>query len=280
MPTPIKPTTLKPIKPNGALELDYQQRLKKFNTAVNNSFQYWTLATVNKYLGKNISKQLVFNFNALIKEWDKRADEFAKAQAKRMASNVDNYVNVNLAKQDPFFALKGARPKAIQNSLNAIYERNYNLIKSIPSEIKDRFQSVFLNNVNNFDREAILNQVKTIEGISDRRAKVIARDQTQKAVSEYHATREQSLGFEYYVWETAHDERVSRGNGGHAQLDGRMYRYDEPTAVIDSYGNVGHPSDRVNCRCRRKAVLLKPNQEVKKVSDGASGSYYILVEKK
>lgn len=275
---PLKPTTLKPIKPNMAIENDYTKKMEEFSKAVNNSFKWWTIATVKKNVDKNIAKQLAFNFNALIDEWEKKANDFAKQQAQRVAGGVENYVNVNLAKQNDFFALKNGRPKAIQNSLNAIYERNYSLIKTIPQDIKERFESVFLNNVNNFDREAILNQVQTIEGISTRRAQTIARDQTQKAISEYHATREQDLGFEFYVWETAHDERVSNGKGGHRALEGRIYRYDEATAVIDSYGNVGHPSTRVNCRCRRKALILKPNQTVKKMSD-SHGEYYILVEK-
>ena len=98
----------------------------------------------------------------------------------------------------------------------------------------------------------------------------------QEAIGEYHATREQALGFEYYMWMTSKDERVSKE---HKELEGKLYRYDTATAVIDSYGNLGHPSQRVNCRCRRKAVILKPNQEVKLISDGASGDYYIIVEK-
>lgn len=274
----VKPTTLRPPRENIALEKDYAKRLIKLTTDIGKSFLYWTLATVNKNANKNISKQLVFNFNELLKEWNKKTSDFAKKEAKRTTKQVSSFVNGNLQNQSPEFALKRS-VKEIDNTLNAVYERNYNLIKTIPQDIKERFESVFLNNVNNFDQEAIFKQVETIDGISKRRAKTIARDQVQKAIGEYHATREQALGFEYYMWQTSRDERVSIGKGGHRQLEGRIYRYDTPSAVIDSYGNIGHPSQRVNCRCRRKAVILKPNQEVKLISDGASGDYYIIVEK-
>ena len=220
----------------------------------------------------------MFNFNELLKEWNKKTSDFAKKEAIKTTKQVSSFVNGNLKNQSPEFALKRSS-KEIDNSLNAVYERNYNLIKTIPQDIKERFESVFLNNVNNFDQEAILKQVETIDGISKRRAKTIARDQVAKAIGEYHATREQALGFEYYMWQTSKDERVSTGKGGHRQLEGKIYRYDTPSAVIDSYGNIGHPSQRVNCRCRRKAVILKPNQEVKLVKDGTSGDYYIIVEK-
>lgn len=274
----IRPKTLKPIKENKALEKDYTKRLLKLTTDINNSFSYWSLAAANKNLNKNISKQLQFNFNKLMKQWEPKVDEIAKIEAERLSKQSAKYVNMNLVKQSQSFALKRT-PKDVSQALNAIYERNYNLIKTIPQDIKDRFQSVFLNNVNNFDREAIEKQIKTISGISDRRAKVIARDQTQKAITQYHAAREQNLGFEYYVWRTSQDERVSTGKGGHKKLEGRIYRYDEDTAVVDSYGNLGHPSQRVNCRCRRQAVILQPNQTVKKIKDSQAGDYYIIVEK-
>ena len=275
----VKPTTLRAPRENIALEKDYAKRLIKLTTDIGKSFLYWTLATVNKNANKNISKQLVFNFNELLKEWNKKTSDFAKKEATKTTNQVSSFVNGNLKNQSPEFALKRSS-KEIDNSLNAVYERNYNLIKTIPQDIKERFESVFLNNVNNFDQEAILKQVETIDGISKRRAKTIARDQVQKAIGEYHATREQALGFEYYMWQSSNDSRVSKGiPGGHKYLEGRIYRYDTATAVIDSYKNLGHPSMRVNCRCRRKAVILKPNQEAKLVKDSLYGDYYIIVEK-
>lgn len=271
----VKPTTLRPPRENIALEKDYAKRLIKLTTDIGKSFLYWTLATVNKNANKNISKQLVFNFNELLKDWEKKTKVFAKKEATRVTKQTSNFVNSNLKNQNPEFAIKRSS-KELDNSLNAIYERNYNLIKTIPQDIKERFESVFLSNVNNFDQEAIYNQVLTIDGISKRRARTIARDQVSKAIGEYHATREQALGFEYYMWQTSMDIRVSKE---HKELEGRIYRYDTPTAIIDSYGNLGVPSQRVNCRCRRRAVILKPNQEAKLIKDSVYGDYYIIVEK-
>lgn len=274
----IKPTTLRTPRENKALEQDYSSRLKKLTTDISKSFYYWTIATVNKNENKNIAKQLAFNFNDLIKRWDKKTNEFAKKEALRTVGQVQTFVNSNLKSQNPEFALKRSS-KSIDNSLNAVYQRNYNLIKTIPQDIKERFESVFLNNVNNFDMEAIKKQVLTIDGIGKRRAETIARDQVHKAIGEYHSAREQALGFEYYEWQTSKDERVSSGKGGHRILEGRIYRYDTPSAVIDSYGNVGDPAQRVNCRCRRRAVILKPNQDVKLVKDSLHGDYYVIIEK-
>lgn len=275
----IKPTTLRSPRENRALEKEFSNRLIMFVSSINKSFQYWTIATVKKNINKNIAKQLSFNFNELLKEWNKRTNDFAKKEASRTVKKVETFVNGNLVNQNPEFGIK-RNAKQLDNSLNSAYERNYNLIKTIPQDIKNRFESVFLSDVNNFDQEAIKKQILTINGITERRAKTIARDQVQKAIGEYHSIREQNLGFEYYMWQTSRDERVSTGKGGHSKLDGRIYRYDTPTAVIDSYGNLGHPSQRVNCRCKRRAVILKPNQEMKLIKDGQNGNYYEIVEKK
>ena len=272
---PKKPTTLKPAKRNKALEVDYSRKLKEFTKEVINSFNYWTKATINKSIDKNLATQLSFNFNTLMEEWDKKAKDFAKVQARGITKKTTQFVNAGLKSQGIDLGIR-KNAQALENTLSATYRRNYNLIKSIPQDIKERFENALLNNVNSFDAESIYKQVQTIKGISLKRANVIAKDQVNKAIDGYNSAKEESLGFEYYVWQTSKDEAVSTGKGGHSKLEGRLYRYDTPTAVIDSYGNVGHPSDRVNCRCRRRAVLLKDGQKIKKVSDSA-GDYYVII---
>ena len=98
-------------------------------------------------------------------------------------------------------------------------------------------------------------------------------------MSNYTQARAQQLGFDYYQWVTSQDERVSIGMGGHKYLNGRIYKYSEPTAKIDAYSNCGHPGQRINCRCTQVSIIPAPNQEFKKVKDAVSGDYYILVEK-
>lgn len=275
----IKPTTLKNIKSSYALEMDYYKKLKDLSIKINKSVLWWAMARYNKTFNKNISKQLSFEFNELLNEWEKKTDFIADALAKKISKNTEKYVNLKFTAQNKDFNIN-TRTQAIKNQLQAIYEKNYGLIKTIPSEIIERYRSAFLNNIGSFDREAIYKQAKTFQGISNRRAKTIARDQTQKAVSGYTQARAQQLGFEYYQWVTAGDERVSTGKGGHRTLNARIYKYSEPTAIVDSYGNKGHPSTRVNCRCTQVSIIPQPNQEFKLIKDSVAGDYYILVEKK
>lgn len=274
----IKPKTLKDIKSSFALERNLYLRLSDLSEKINRSVLWWAMAKYNKTFNKNVSKQLSIEFDNLIKEWESKTDIIAFNLAKKLTNNVEKYVNGNLISQNKDFSLN-YRSKLVKNQLNATLERTYGLIKTLPSEIIERYRSAFLNNIGSFDREAIYKQAKTFMGISKRRAKAIARDQTQKAVTNYTQARAQQLGFEYYMWVTANDERVSTGKGGHKQLNGRIYRYDTPTAIIDSYGNKGHCSERVNCRCTQVSVILEPSQEFKKIKDSLNGDYYIIINK-
>ena len=267
--------TLKPIKSPYAIERYYIKRLKSLSADINKSVLYWASARANKAKDKNISTQLAFEFNALLKDWERKSNDIGKFLAKKMALQVKSYVDGNLRIQNNAYTLK-TLSQLSQNALNAIYNRNLALIQSIPQEIINRYRNAFLNSVNNFDREQMYKLAREYQGISIRRARMIARDQTQKAVSDFTQARSQQLGFKYYKWVTSRDERVSKE---HKHLDGRIYAYDNPTAIIDKYGNVGNPSQRVNCRCICVSVILELNQELKLIKDGKYGDYYVIKEK-
>ena len=267
--------TTREIKATLALENEFFKKLNDFSSKVNNSVYYWSRATFNKSFNKNVAKQLQFNFNDLRDYWDKEAKKIGESLSNNFTSKVEKYVKAKFNNENPMFK-NIATSKNERNQLTATYERNLNLIKSIPNEKITRYEGVFLNNVNNFNREALYNHFKTISGISKRRAKTIARDQTHKAVINYQSARAESLGFEYYVWKTAGDERVSTGKGGHKYLNNRIYKYSEATAIIDSYGNKGHCGERVNCRCVNVSLYLETGDKLKLVRDSEHGDYYIL----
>lgn len=268
-------TPLKPITSSYAIEKYYFKKLKELSRRINRSVVYWSLAQFNKSFDKNVSNNLSWELNKLLAEWESKSSDISKTLAKKVSSQIKNYVDTNYMSMGEEFKLKSLS-KEDKNALSAIYQRNLNLIKSIPRDIIERYRSYLLNNVNSFNRENVYKVAKTFEGISNRRAKLIARDQTQKAVSGYTQARAQHLGFKYYEWVTAGDERVSTD---HRHLQGRIYEYGKPTAVIDSYGTLGHPSERVNCRCVAVSVSLEPHQTVKKVKDPKHGDYFKIVEK-
>lgn len=279
--TLIKPNTLQPIKHSSALERQAKKDLKEFTKRVNKSIKYFTMAQFNKYNRdevNNISTALRVKFNSLIEQWESTAREFAEDYASKQGRSIKKYVESNYIQQSEHFKLKGTS-KQTKQVMQAQYLENIALIKSIPHEIISRYQSAFYNAVANFNAGAINKLAKQIGQISLRRAEIIARDQTSKAIESFSMARARDLGFTHYQWQTSRDERVSKGKGGHKQLDGRIYAYDSPSAIIDSYNNKGHPAQRVNCRCVAVAIQLLSNEELKLIKDSTNGDYYELLKK-
>lgn len=274
-----KPSFLKPLKRSVAIEKDHARKLKKFTKAILESYSYWTMAQFNKAMRgeeKNLSKALKLTFKDLLKQWESKAEDIASKIANSTFDEIEKYVNYHYAKQG--YSLQ-AVPRSVAKIRNASVFEQIALIKSIPREILRRYEGALYPSVNNFNQEQIKKTLLTIKGISLRRAKFIARDQAGKALETYNIAQSQAFGFEYYIWQTAEDERVSTGKGGHRPLNGRIFKYSTPTAVIDSYMNKGIPSQRPNCRCVAVPLILEPNQRLKLIKDSEHGDFYEIFSK-
>ena len=143
--------------------------------------------------------------------------------------------------------------KGIKEAVLARVAENSELITSIPKQYIYRVRQALLRGYEvgrpPVDMRKIIME---IGGITERKAQLIARDQTQKFVSELNQIRQESVGVKSYIWRTSHDERVRRS---HEDNDGKEFRWDDPPAAT------GHPGEDVNCRC-----IAEPNlSELKKL---------------
>lgn len=281
-----KPNFIQTPKPNASIEKKYRLALSKKIKAMNKSLRWWLISSFKK--NSPIAK-LKKEFRYLSEYWELEFKHFAKKTANKMILSVLQFSDSILKDKGIF---KNARKSALINqTLNARINENIALIKSIPKEQILRYESVLYNAISDFDKEkltaelqkikieAVEKRLKNADKITENRIKTIARDQTKKATESLAQARAVSSGFEYYIWITANDERVSTGKGGHKYLDGRIYKYGENTAIIDSYGNVGTCGERVNCRCTSGAVYLMPNEELERVRDPEHGDYYRIIQK-
>lgn len=285
-----KPKFIENPKPNASIEKKYRNAMLKQTKLMNKSLKWWLIASLKK---NNAVAKLKKEFKKLSEYWEANFSEFAKKIAKKFINSIQKNSD-DLFKNKGLDFNKNKKSALIHATIKARINENIALIKSIPKEQILRHESVLYNAISNFDMENLTQTLEQInqkldiaDKISENRIKTIARDQTKKATEALSQARAVSSGYEYYIWITANDERVS-GNpngkypnvkGGHYHLDGRIYKYGENTAVIDSYGNVGTCGERVNCRCTSGAVYLMPNEELERVSDPEHGDYYRLIAK-
>ena len=119
------------------------------------------------------------------------------------------------------------------------------LIKSIPRDYMGEVAKAVADNYMGKplpEGRSLLDQIQEVGKVSRNRARVIARDQTNKLVGNINQARQQSIGIETYKWRTVKDQRVvgkpggkyPKGNeahGNHYMMEGLLCRWDDPTKV-------------------------------------------------
>lgn len=135
------------------------------------------------------------------------------------------------------------REEDLADYLESAAARNAGLIKGLAAETVKRIQNTVTMAVINGTPAKVLRKKLTEDfGFSDRRAKLIARDQIAKLNSDLNRERHLQAGVTTYTWRTAHDERV---RPLHRSLDGKVYEYGKPTEAEEGLP----PGQPVMCRC-------------------------------
>lgn len=85
-------------------------------------------------------------------------------------------------------------------------------------------------------------------GIMGRKAAFLAQNETTIMLAEYKRVTYQEMGFDKFIWRTIMDGRERLE---HAELDGKIFRYDDPPiiGIADGKKVTGLPGTIWNCRC-------------------------------
>lgn len=135
----------------------------------------------------------------------------------------------------------------LSDQVKLFSSQNAQLITSLPDQELERVAGEIERGLQQGSRFTdIAKDIKKSFGISHRRAKLIARDQTTKLNASLTKLRQQEVGVEEYIWQTSGDERV---RPTHRVNDGKKFRWDSPPKIT------GHPGNDVNCRCVAIPVL-------------------------
>lgn len=274
--------TMSPINSNKAADIYY----RKSATALLEAFLNASIREVKKHYAT------IYTANAagdelpprVIKSPAKVASAFRSIRGRQMDLFTDKAEQIviryvgkagRMAKKnvqsvlERFFGLKLAiryNSERYDEMLKIIIRRNVELLRNTASQVIDNVQSIVTDAMTTGRGWAdIEHALHDQHEIAENRIKRIARDQTAKATEAVNVMMQRAAGAEYFEWSTSKDERVSTGYGGHKQLDGKIYRYDEPDRypIIDSYGNRGLPAQRVNCRCTALSVFIADGYRAK-----------------
>jgi SPP1 gp7 family putative phage head morphogenesis protein len=107
------------------------------------------------------------------------------------------------------------------------------------------------------------NLVKGIQaeyGVSQSRARLIARQESKSLVNSYAETRYEDAGVQEYKWKAVHGTAAHPVRPIHQALNdasekhGKTYRFDDPP-IVDETGRRANPGFDFNCRCRAIPIV-------------------------
>jgi len=145
----------------------------------------------------------------------------------------------------------------LSDKMEAWVIENTSLITSMQRDYVQRVQNVVSGGFRRGQSyRDMAKDIQAATGISQRRARLIARDQIGTLNAAVTQQRDEELGIESYIWRNAGDQRV-RGNPSglypksrydHWEREGKVFRYDQPPAD-------GNPGEPIQCRCFAEAII-------------------------
>jgi SPP1 gp7 family putative phage head morphogenesis protein len=201
---------------------------------------------VDSLIKLGIVRDSIPSFSSYIKienkEWIDNQISFKAANAVHQLDDFHKRKFINEFKDKVGIDLRSiVRAEKLDTELNAAIKRNVNLITNANQEHIERVDSAIQSAImGGSDTASLYETIKNVGDVFESRAKLIARDQTSKIVSELNHQRQVGVGIPGYYWRTAGDDAV---RPSHAENDGNYFAWDNPPA------ETGNPGDDVQCRC-------------------------------
>lgn len=185
--------------------------------------------------------RLVEKYNSLIASYEnmsrKALDAEYKRAKKRFFRQFKDEIGIDVLKQLGERGLREAFEQQVAESVS--------LISSVPKQYFDDIQKLVLGSVTGetvIPDGGLQKAIQDITGVARDKAKLIARDQTMKAMSTFTQLRLQNIGFDFYIWRNSGDGRVAgnpRGINGNDRLSKDKLTY---TRAEGKYFYQGHPN--------------------------------------
>lgn len=197
---------------------------------------------------------------------DRLAGEFVQAALKKSERDMKRSVGVDV--------FSGS--KTMQDYLLASAQQNAQLIKSIPAKYLEEVQTLVMANMRSGMRPGYIERALQEQfGVTQRRAKFIARDQTAKIQGELAEKQQQDAGFEYFRWLDSEDQRVRHR---HREIANKVTAYGPgvykwSNLPLSQDGVPIKPGSDYNCRCTAVPVSARKVEENRKAGKTQPGVY-------
>lgn len=175
--------------------------------------------------------------------------------SRKFASRAESGASVSLKSilKEEGFTVNFRLTRQMNDILQAVIAENVGLIKSIPSEYFSQIQTIVMQGVKNGrDLEYIKSELLKRYQITERRAQIIARDQTNKATQAISRSRVMETGITTARWVHIPGAKTSRET--HKAFDGQIFDIRKGMYDRDA-GRYVQPGELINCNCRFRLVV-------------------------
>lgn len=145
--------------------------------------------------------------------------------------------------------------------LKAWGQQNSLLITGMLDDQRKNVESIVLRNFSNGQRHTtMIGEIQDSFGVTQNRARLLARDQTNKLNGDMMKQRQEDVGLTHYFWRDSDDKRVRTSHQG---FDGKRYSWDPQGDDRAPEGNPGQP---IQCRCWGDPDFSVIDEELKEVA--------------
>lgn len=131
---------------------------------------------------------------------------------------------------------------------------NVSLIKSIPQQYLKKVEGAVMRSITTGNGLQDLTPfMKKQKGMTERRAKNIALDQTRKAYNSINKGRMQAAGVGKFEW--IHTGGGQKPRQDHIEMSGNVYSFDDLPVIDQRTGERGIPGQAPNCRCTMRPIV-------------------------
>jgi SPP1 gp7 family putative phage head morphogenesis protein len=251
---------LKPIFANAGIAADYRRRLLALVEEMSRSYTHWLRATYRSNpprmaQDESPAKELERLLKGMGVQWSKRFEEAAPRLARYFAGSTRKQSEAALRRilRESGVTVKMTMTRELRDVMNAVVADNVALIKSIPQQYHTQVEGLVMRSVTEGrDLEQLTRDLRDRFGITERRARFIALDQSNKATSAIRREREMSVGLEDAIW--LHSAAGKEPRPTHVANSGKRFSLSEGWYDPAIRKRIW-PGTEPRCRCTWRVVV-------------------------
>ncbi len=214
--------------------------------------QYFAQDSSIASLARILANHLAKKFNLL---FSKKGKVLAEKMVKGAKKTSDTTLHESIKKLTGGMTLSTkVLTSTMKDVMTASVAENVALIKSIASEYQQKVQGQVMRSITTGNGlKDLIPALERYQGITERRAKNIALDQTRKAYSSLNKAGMLNVGLREFEWAHSGGGRDPRED--HIAMDGQIYSFDNLPVIDQRTGTTGIPGQAPNCKCTMIPVV-------------------------